>query len=151
MSCKKPARQTKSALCSRQRSKSLRLNSSRVAKSVRSITAVGMPAFSARTKPKASALFEATKTTCAGRRPSAARSMRFWSVVPLPLRKTARRMVAMASFRYGYDPVRVSRTEFLPGAVNEKIQIFQDNGPDQGIGAIGFDTRVEGPFAALQL
>ena len=43
-------------------------------------------------RPKAPGLFDTTQTTWAFSRPSAMRSSKFCKVVPLPLRRTARRM-----------------------------------------------------------
>src|ERR1700722_11587650 len=106
-SCKNPHRQTSSACTRRHSSKMRRLNSSRDPASLRLTTTVGTFARLALFKPAASALFERTTPIWARNRPSAMRSSRFCKVVPLPLRRTARRMGGCVMMSHAEDAFRI--------------------------------------------
>ena len=54
----------------------------------------------------------------------------------------------MSGFNLGDDPIRVARLEGLGDAVDEEIEVFHYDRPDQGVSAVRLNERGEDPLPA---
>ena len=59
--------------------------------------------------------------------------------------------VAPYSFEFSNDVIWIARSQFLGRAVDDEIQLFHDDGTNQGRGAIGFEHSGKCGFAAVNL